>query len=257
MRRLRGAGSLGTAWVGILMGLPWTGAHAQQRVFGVVESPAGGAPVGGAMVVLEDTLGLFHGRGLTGSNGLFDLPVTEAGRYRLRLDRIGYASTTTDPFDVAEGAMVERRLVAELQPIELAGLNVEGSRRCEVRPAEGISTAQVWQEVRKALAAAVWTSARGLYRFTWVHYERRLDAAARRILEDRREISGFAPTPCEKLRAVAFRACTGLHVQAEPSGSPLEECARPREFVVRTYLLVTNGFGFPVELFDGQVQRDP
>jgi hypothetical protein len=89
-------------------------------------------------------------------------------------------------------------------------------------------------------------------------------SAGVQIHGDTLEISGFAPTPCESLRTVAFRTGTGLHVQVEPSGSPLEECASPREFVARfilpaerTYLLVTNGFGFPVELFDGQVQRDP
>ena len=86
-------------------------------------------------------------------------------------------------------------------------------------------------------------------------------SAGVRIYGDTLEIKGFAPNGCTELRAVAFRRGTGLHVQVEPSDIPLERCLSPRQFEVRytlppdrTHLLVTNGGGFPTELFRGQVR---
>jgi hypothetical protein len=78
---------------------------------------------------------------------------------------------------------------------------------------------------------------------------------------DTLEIRGFAPTMnCMELHPVAFQLGRGLHVQIEPSNVPLEQCVGPRQFEVRYILppethslLVTNGVGFPVVLFDGQV----
>jgi hypothetical protein len=81
------------------------------------------------------------------------------------------------------------------------------------------------------------------------------------IYADTLEITGFVPTDCNELRVVAFRVGEGLHVQVEPSDALLGQCVSPRMFNVRytlpperTYLLVTNGFSFPVTLFDGQVR---
>lgn len=78
---------------------------------------------------------------------------------------------------------------------------------------------------------------------------------------DTLELRGFAPAECTELRAVAFRLGSQLHVQIEPSDVPLGECLSPQQFEVRyllpdegTYLLVTNGRGFPTALFSGQVR---
>ena len=86
-------------------------------------------------------------------------------------------------------------------------------------------------------------------------------SAGVQVHEDTLEIAGFAPTDCTELRAVAFRHGIGLHVQIEPSDEPLAPCASQRQFEVRyllppdaTHLLVTNGFAFPVDLFDGVVR---
>ena len=81
------------------------------------------------------------------------------------------------------------------------------------------------------------------------------------VYGDTVEIRGLAHTECTELRVVAFRSGSGLHVQVEPSDIPLDPCAISRQFEARytlpseqTHLLVTNGFFFPVELFDGQVR---
>ena len=81
------------------------------------------------------------------------------------------------------------------------------------------------------------------------------------VYGDTLEIRGLAHTECTELRVVAFRSGIGLHVQVEPSDIPLDPCVISRQFEARftlpserTHLLVTNGFFFPVELFDGQVR---
>ena len=78
---------------------------------------------------------------------------------------------------------------------------------------------------------------------------------------DTLEIRGLAHTECMELRVVAFRSGSGLHVQVEPSDIPLDPCVNSRQFEARfalpperTPLLVTNGYSFPVELFDGEVR---
>ena len=80
---------------------------------------------------------------------------------------------------------------------------------------------------------------------------------------DTLEIKGFAPSDCTELRIVAFRSGNRLHVQVEPSDIPRDPCVSlsVRQFEARftlppepTYLLVTNGFFLPGELFNGRVR---
>lgn len=88
-----------------------------------------------------------------------------------------------------------------------------------------------------------------------------------RVYGDTLEIKGYAGTDCTELRTglrvVAFRSGSGLHVQVEPSGTPLDSCTRSRQFEARfalpsepTHLLVTNGFFVPAMLFDGEVRPE-
>ena len=78
---------------------------------------------------------------------------------------------------------------------------------------------------------------------------------------DTLEIKGYTRSDCMELRIVAFRSRSSLHVQIEPSDTPLDSCTRSRWFEARftlppepTRLLVTNGFWVPVKFFDGEVQ---
>jgi hypothetical protein len=53
-----------------------------------------------------------------------------------------------------------------------------------VRPAEGHAVATLWEEARKALAAAAFTQDRRIHRFTLTRYTRRLDPRDLRVLEE-------------------------------------------------------------------------
>ena len=159
---------------------------AQQQVRGLVTEDGTGAPIEGAMILLIDLDGNRVDGVLSASDSRFRIPVPDPGRYVLRVERIGYASMDTDPLEVPAGKSVEQRIVSRVRPIQLARLDVRAGRRCEVRPAEGLATATVWEEVRKALASATWTSDRAMYRFEWMRFERTLDRTGRRVLSEQR-----------------------------------------------------------------------
>ena len=162
----------------------------QQEVRGSVTEGSTLAPIEGAMVLLLDRGGRRITGVLSGANGRFRVPVPTPGRYFLRVDRIGYGSTDSPMFEVAGGASVQQSVESAVRPVQLAGIDVTASsRRCEVRPSEGLATARVWEEARKALAAATWTSDRAIYNFTWMKFERVMDEYAQAILSEKRTFS--------------------------------------------------------------------
>ena len=182
---------------------------AAQTVRGVVAEDGTGTRLAGAMVVLFDFDGEAVDRVLSDAGGGFTMRADHPGRYHVRVDRIGYASLTTDPFDVPVRGTF-RRIAVPIRPIRIRGLDVSGSRRCEVRPEEGRVTARVWEEARKALEAAAWTQSTGIYRYTLRHFVRDLDRSGERILDENRAFkrgstnAPFVSVPVEGLIADGF-----------------------------------------------------
>lgn len=179
-----------------------------QEVRGRLVDAAGGSGIGGAMMTLEDRAGRSFDQVLTRTeSGLFQLRIPQPGEYRIRAERIGYATTLSDFFDVAATDTLTIELAARIEPISLAGIEAEADRRCRVRPEEGLAVARVWEEARKALAAAAWTQERGLYRYEMLTIRRRLDARGRRVeREDRDYLEVSAPTPYESRPADSLLA---------------------------------------------------
>lgn len=152
--------------------------------------------ISGAMASLADRSGQRIDQALTGTGGLFRLRAPAAGEYRIRADRIGYAPTFSEYFDLASADTITIELVARIEPVSLIGIEAEGKRRCRVRPEEGLAVARAWEEARKALAAAAWTEDRGLYRYEMLVIRRRLDGRGRRVeREDRIRAQALAPAP--------------------------------------------------------------
>lgn len=164
---------------------------------GELVDAAGGRGIGGAMVSLTDRSGRGIERVLTPSSGRFQLRAAVPGEYRLVAERIGYATTYSNFFAVPAADTLTIELVARIEPISLAGVEAEvDGRRCHVRPGEGLAVAKVWEEARKALAAAAWTQERGLYRYEMLRIRRRLDDKARRVeREDRFHAQALVPAP--------------------------------------------------------------
>lgn len=143
------------------------------------------SPIPGALIVLLGEEGKTVGQVLTGEDGRFLVAAPAPGRYRVRADRIGYQSASSEVLTLARGDTVDYRLAAPVQAVDLGTLPVEVERRCVVRPAEGLRTAMLWEEVRKALAVTKWTEDERPFLYEIRHYERQLDAQTMVVLRER------------------------------------------------------------------------
>jgi Carboxypeptidase regulatory-like domain len=175
-----------------------------QAVRGTVREEGTGIPIEGAMVIVLETDGAPVRRVLTDAAGAFTVRVGHPGLYSIRVDRIGYASLTTNAFEVPVTG-TSREIDVPIEAVALSGLDVEGEPRCEVRPEEGRVVARLWAEARKALEATTWTQETGLYGYTLLSYTRNLDRDGREILDERRSFtrssgeSPFESAPIEEL----------------------------------------------------------
>jgi hypothetical protein len=150
---------------------------AGQTIRGTLLEEGTDQPIPGAFVVLQDSAGVTVSTTLTSSAGTWLLRPPRAGTYRLRADRIGYASFTSEPLTVTAGEAIMHRLVVAVAPVGLSELAVEGAGgQCEVMREESLTVYRVWEEARKALAAIVWTGQQQYYRFDAVQFQRVLDA---------------------------------------------------------------------------------
>jgi hypothetical protein len=97
-------------------------------------------------------------RALTTERGAFDLPLPHAGRFDLRVLRIGFAPTvgpTVGPtVELKEGETQSVKIVAGSERISLARVIVRGRDECNTRRDAGLLVARVWEETRKALIAS-------------------------------------------------------------------------------------------------------
>lgn len=218
----RGAKRIGSwlafvAWLAVTCAATASPAAAQM-VRGRVLEEGAGTPLPGAMIVLIDGEGTQVGRILTDDLGRFTLRAPQAGAYTLRADRIGYASITSPPLELASGAAAFHDMAVPVQAIALDNITVEGERRCVLRPEGGLDVARVWEEARKALAAAAFTDETSVYRYVTMKYERDLDPDARTVTNEQRNFSDlmqrqtFVSRPVEELMADGF-------VQEEADGT--------------------------------------
>ena len=181
---------------------------AAQPITGMVIEDGVGTPIAGAMVILFDSTGTQVDRVLTNAAGRFLVRASDPGSHYITVERIGYANWTTDPFEPEVGGQL-LTIEVPVEAIPLEGLDVSGSRRCEVRPEEGQATARVWEEVRKALSAEEYTRQASLYRYTLFRYNRILDRDARETIEEDTTIAenlpaAFRSFPIEYLVARGF-----------------------------------------------------
>ena len=157
-----------------------------------VTANATGGALGGALVSLQDQSGKRVVQALADERGRANLRVP-AGRYRLRVDAIGYQGVRGDPIDLATGVAVERSVSLEAAPLNLSELVVASSRpvQCDIEEARGTAAARLWDEARKALTGTQLTRAHPL-ELEVSTFERRLDTRGRIVSEtsDRRR----APT---------------------------------------------------------------
>lgn len=176
-----------------------------------------GAPVAGAIVVLLDSAGRPVAGGLASSRGEFHVRAPVAGRYTIRIDRIGHANDLSERIELTAGAVVERNIVARASPVQLTGVVISRTRRCVSRPEEGTAIAKVWDEARKALSAADFAGDEGLLRVRVVQYERDLDRGKRVKREQRSQREGVTKNPFVSIPPESL--ATGGFVQTTAAGT--------------------------------------
>ena len=153
-----------------------------QTIVGRVLEEGGGGPVSGAMVRLVDVPRLTGSGWLTAADGRFRLQAPAVGTYEIQVERIGFASVVIGGIAVADNGMVSVDVTVETEPVTLEGLQVEAEAgRCRMDEGGG-ATQVVWDEARKALAAATWTEAQVHLRFVVSVWDRQISPRTGRIL---------------------------------------------------------------------------
>jgi Carboxypeptidase regulatory-like domain len=183
---------------------------ASQVVVGqVVDAPTAG-PVGEGFVVLLDEEGREVARTLTAADARFVLRAPRSGRYRLRSERIGYVAFVAPAFTLEQNQTLTQRLPVTALPVQLAAVEITARTPCRMSPDRAEATAAVWGEIRKALAAAVWTARQPAYRYRAVGYRRVWDAArSRAVVETRDTLVGhwwapWASRPAAELAELGY-----------------------------------------------------
>jgi protocatechuate 3,4-dioxygenase beta subunit len=144
---------------------------AAQTVTGSVVA-SDGTTVPGAIVVLLDESGHTRGTVLADDRGRFRVAAPGPGRYRVRVDRVAFASTIGAPFDASIGETVTQRLVLREEARRLDEVVVSGRTKCEVRPDSASALLAVWEEARKALVTVSLTEQAKRYPMTLALIER-------------------------------------------------------------------------------------
>ena len=188
--------SLAFALVSLAAGLAAAAPARAQTVHGTLVDTAG-RPVEQVLVALVGPGGRQAGGALTSATGEFRIRAPGPGRYSLRAERVGYATVSTPAFELKDGETREERVVASGRAVALQGVVVTPrNRRCAVRPGAGLATATLWEEARKALAAAEFSSRAGLFWYDVVRWERDMGTGGGAVTRDLRQTrSGVSELP--------------------------------------------------------------
>jgi len=185
-------------------------------VTGQVVEATTAAPVGEGFVVLLDEQGREIARALTAADGRFSLTAPRPGRYRLRSERIGYVAFVAPQFTLEQGQTLTHPLTVTALAVQLAAVEVTGRTSCRVNPDRAQTTATVWGEVRKALAAAVWTERQQIYRYRIVAFKRDWDESRREVREQVSDtLFGHARAPYASVPAIELAGHGYIVAEAE------------------------------------------
>lgn len=144
-------------------------------------------PIPGAFAILErpgvPQAATRAGAGLSDGQGWVQLRAPGAGSYRLRIERLGYATYVSDSFALDSLTVREIRISAEA--IALPAIRAAGRRRCGGMTELAAEAAVLWEEVRKALSVNSWTTSERSVSYLIHEYSRRLHPRTREVLEER------------------------------------------------------------------------
>jgi hypothetical protein len=153
-----------------------------QTVVGTVVDAGSGMPVSQAVVVLVDAGDRRVAAALSGGDGSFTLRAATPGSYRVRAERVGYASTLSPALALAEGQTVQQRVAAQVRQVSLAPIVVSGRRGACSMQEDGGQTAAVWDEARKVLASVALAGESGAHEYHTRRYRQQMARSGREML---------------------------------------------------------------------------
>ncbi len=125
-----------------------------QLVRGTVVQADSTTRAAGIVIAASDAQGAVVARALSADDGAFDLRVPGAGRYTLRLLRIGYRPTTLAELTVPLEGIIGVRAVLAGEALMLSAVTVRSENVCGSTDDAGKVVAQLWESARTALTAA-------------------------------------------------------------------------------------------------------
>jgi len=158
--------------------LTLTGTVGAQSIQGLLVDADTGHPISGALLVLTDDEGESVNKTMSDAAGAYSLEAPAPGSYRIRTDRIGFTSSTTDWIEIAVGEAIAFRVETDVEPIELTSLVVDANwegDRCRRSREASAATFALWDEARKALENSVWADSALRYRFSGVRRTQFID----------------------------------------------------------------------------------
>jgi hypothetical protein len=151
-----------------------------QVIRGTVVLPDSTTPLAGAIVVASDR-GVTAAQGLANGRGEFALRLPHAGRYDVRVLRIGYRPTIAPWVEIGASDTVRLRIVFRGDAVVLSAVNVRDKETCRVSADTGMMVARVWDEARKAVLSSQLSSDDAPLVAEWIEYDRMLDSAGRTV----------------------------------------------------------------------------
>ncbi|MEO8453212.1 MAG: carboxypeptidase-like regulatory domain-containing protein, partial [Gemmatimonadota bacterium] len=178
-----------------------------------------GEPAIGALVSLRNQPGRAVAQALADETGRAVLAAPGAGRYFVRVERIGFAGATSEPISLGASDTVAVTVVVPAGRVSLPDVAVSSTSAvvCKLDQKESALIAGLWTEARKALIGSEITRATRPPLLDVTKYERTLDA---RLQVADEQVSTFrttslipftTPTP-EALSREGYLARTGAHL---------------------------------------------
>lgn len=144
-----------------------------QQVLGRAVRDTDGSPLLEALIILLDDRGHERARALTGPSGGFELRGPGAGRYSLRVQRIGQRGWETPSFDLAAEQISRATFRVPDRPFELHELSVSARRpNCAVTLGDATIGANLLQAAQTALALAEAEMTKGQRSYATESYQR-------------------------------------------------------------------------------------
>jgi hypothetical protein len=123
-----------------------------QTLRGQVVEDGTDTAITGALVLLISPDGEEAASAVSGGTGAYVIRAPSPGEWSLRVERIGFASSTTGPFRLAADVDRTVPLMVSSVPVALPAITVESEGgTCRLDPEEGETVWRLWDEARKAL----------------------------------------------------------------------------------------------------------